>query len=118
RAKARRPVRALISDDLPTLERPANATSMPRDAGSASKTPAAATKFHSPANSRRPSSLSAAEKSDGSAAELTGPSQRLGLRRAPPEPKSEHAVPPQTRVAPDCERRRWTTGRAFGSATW
>ena len=42
RASARRPVSALIRLDLPTLERPAKAISMPRIGGSASTEPAAA----------------------------------------------------------------------------
>ena len=42
RASARRPVSALIRLDLPTLERPANAISMPRIGGSAVDEPAAA----------------------------------------------------------------------------
>src|SRR5581483_1899214 len=59
RARLLRPVRALIRLDLPTLERPANAISTPRIAGSEAGVPAAAVKRHSPANRRRPASSSA-----------------------------------------------------------
>src|SRR5436189_1791792 len=58
RASALRPVSALIRLDLPTLERPANAISMPRMAGNTASEPAAATKRHSLANSLRPRSIS------------------------------------------------------------
>src|SRR5947209_7364285 len=58
RASALRPVSALIRLDLPTLERPANAISMPRIGGSTAIALAAATKRHSPANSLRPRSIS------------------------------------------------------------
>src|SRR5215813_10428739 len=62
RASARRPVSALISLDLPTLERPATAISMPRMRGSAAADPAAAANCQSPANSLRPASISARVK--------------------------------------------------------
>src|SRR5579863_6665344 len=62
RASARRPVSALISDDLPTLERPAKAISGPAIGGSDSGELAAEAKFQSPAKSRRPASISALEK--------------------------------------------------------
>src|SRR5437879_981801 len=62
RARARRPVRALIRLDLPTLERPANAISTPRIGGSAAAEPAAKTNCQSPANSLRPASISARVK--------------------------------------------------------
>src|SRR6516225_3889850 len=58
RASALRPVSALIGLDLPTLDRPAKATSAPAMAGSTSIEPAAAVKRHSAANSRRPASIS------------------------------------------------------------
>src|ERR1700688_294137 len=58
RARLLRPVRALTRLDLPTLERPANAISVPRIGGSETAEPAAATKRHSPANRRRPASIS------------------------------------------------------------
>ena len=45
RASALRPVSALIRLDLPTLERPANAISVPRIGGSEAGEPAAATKL-------------------------------------------------------------------------
>src|SRR5207247_9752669 len=117
RANARRPVSALISDDLPTLERPAKAISGPADEGSASNVPTAATNLHCPANKRRPASISTAEKSGDCVVALTG-SRPV---RVPLEPKLRHAVPPQARVVCDfdqCGRRRWTIGRAFGSAMW
>src|SRR5215470_3752517 len=58
RASAFLPVSALIRLDLPTLERPANAISMPRIGGKAAIALAAATKRQSPANSLRPRSTS------------------------------------------------------------
>src|SRR6476660_922484 len=63
RASALRPVSALIRLDLPTLERPANATSMPAIGGSVSIEGEAQTNFHSPAKSFRPSSISFASVS-------------------------------------------------------
>src|SRR5512138_1838634 len=63
RASALRPVSALIRLDLPTLERPANATSMPAIGGSVSIDGEAQTNFHSPAKSFRPSSISFASMS-------------------------------------------------------
>src|SRR6185436_10373109 len=69
RAKALRPVSALIRLDLPTLERPATAISTPRGGGNDSTEPAAVAKRHSWANKRRPASSSGGEKSD---AVLTG----------------------------------------------
>src|SRR5262245_36416650 len=57
RARTRRPVSALIRLDLPTLERPANATSTPSIGGSEAIDPAAALNCHSPANNLRPMSL-------------------------------------------------------------
>src|SRR5674476_1646089 len=58
RASALRLVSALTRLDLPTLERPAKAISTPRIGGSETYDEAAATKLHSPANRRRPSSIS------------------------------------------------------------
>src|SRR5215510_2334113 len=58
RASALRPVSALIRLDLPTLERPANAISIPRIGGKTASEPAAAVKRQSPANSLRPRSIS------------------------------------------------------------
>src|SRR5260370_22262324 len=84
RASARRPVSALIRLDLPTLDRPAKAISMPRIGGSATAEPAAAANCQSPANSLRPASISArvneeAEVSDGaSGGVLTRSRSRLG----------------------------------------
>src|SRR6516225_11717658 len=49
--------------DLPTLERPAKATSGLAMGGSEASDPAAERKRHSPAKSRRPASISSAEKS-------------------------------------------------------
>ncbi len=46
RARLLRPVSALSRLDLPTLERPASAISVPRAAGSEAGEPAAATKRH------------------------------------------------------------------------
>src|SRR3954451_23075227 len=58
RASALRPVSALMRLDLPTLERPANATSMPAIGGSVSIEGEAQMNFHSPAKSFRPCSIS------------------------------------------------------------
>src|SRR5206468_1047189 len=63
RASALRPVSALIRLDLPTLERPANATSKPAIGGSVSIEGEAQTNFHSPAKSFRPASISFASMS-------------------------------------------------------
>src|SRR6187551_2832760 len=63
RASALRPVSALIRLDLPTLERPANATSMPAIGGRVSIEGEAQTNFQSPAKSFRPSSTSFASVS-------------------------------------------------------
>src|SRR5262249_34493612 len=56
------PVSALIRLDLPTLERPAKAISMPHIGGSAASDPAAAVNCHSLANSLRPRSISSGVK--------------------------------------------------------
>jgi hypothetical protein len=63
RASALRPVSALISEDLPTLERPAKATSSPCIAGSVVEEAAAHMNCQSPANSLRPASISSRVKS-------------------------------------------------------
>src|SRR5438477_6649176 len=63
RASALRPVSALIRLDLPTLERPANATSMPAIGGRVSIEGEAQTNCQSPANSFRPCSISFASMS-------------------------------------------------------
>src|SRR5688500_10045725 len=63
RASALRPVSALIRLDLPTLERPANATSTPAIGGSVSIEGEAQMKVHSPANSFLPSSTNFASDS-------------------------------------------------------
>src|SRR5438093_996993 len=63
RASALRPVSALIRLDLPTLERPAKATSTPAIGGSVSIEGEAQTNFQSPAKSFRPSSMSFASVS-------------------------------------------------------
>src|SRR5271168_4530022 len=63
RAKALRPVSALMRLDLPTLDRPANAISGAAIPGSDLSELAAVAKFHSPANSRRPMSSSVLENS-------------------------------------------------------
>src|SRR5258706_2499652 len=63
RASALRPVSALIRLDLPTLERPANATSMPAIGGSVSIEGEAQKNCQSPANSFRPCSISFASVS-------------------------------------------------------
>ncbi len=60
RARFLRPVSALSRLDLPTLERPASAISVPRIFGSETADPAAAANCHSPANRRRPASISLA----------------------------------------------------------
>src|SRR5437016_6089401 len=59
RARLLRPVSALIRLDLPTLERPAKATSTPCIGGNEAGAPAAPTNRHSPAKRRRPASISA-----------------------------------------------------------
>src|SRR3984893_17421252 len=63
RASALRPVSALIRLDLPTLERPANATPMPAIGGSVSLEGEAQKNCQSPANSFRPCSISFASMS-------------------------------------------------------
>src|SRR5215475_8105370 len=55
-------VSALMRLDLPTLERPTNAISLPLIVGSEAADPAAETKRHSDANSRRPAPISPAVK--------------------------------------------------------
>src|SRR5215475_992063 len=62
RASELRPVSALIRLDLPTLERPAKAISMPRIGGSTASDPAAAVNCQSPAKSLRPRSISSGVK--------------------------------------------------------
>src|SRR6185369_8080974 len=62
RAKALRPVRALIRLDLPTFERPAKAISRPATGGKSPTEAQARENVHCPANSRRPVSISLAEK--------------------------------------------------------
>src|SRR5579871_5852804 len=63
RARLLRPVSALMSEDLPTLERPAKATSAPAIGGSVSIEGAAQVNCQSPANSLRPRSISFASMS-------------------------------------------------------
>src|SRR5665213_4416680 len=63
RASALRPVSALIREDLPTLERPAKATSIPAIGGSVSIEGEAQTNCQSPANSFRACSISFASGS-------------------------------------------------------
>src|SRR6266699_1446067 len=63
RASVLRPVSALIRLDLPTLERPAKATSRPAIGGSVSIEGEAQKNCQSPANSFRPSSISFASMS-------------------------------------------------------
>src|SRR6185312_2330144 len=63
RARLLRPVSALIREDLPTLERPANAISSPAIGGSVSIEGEAQTNCQSPANSFRPASISFASVS-------------------------------------------------------
>ena len=60
RARPPRPVNALISDDLPTLERPAKATSGAPTGGRPSDRAAAKKKSHGPANNFRPASIQSA----------------------------------------------------------
>src|SRR5213080_2580338 len=76
RASALRPVSALIRLDLPTLERPANATSMPAIGGSASIEGEAQKNCQSPANSFRPCSINFA-------------SMAVVMRRLPLEAQSQ-----------------------------
>src|SRR5499427_11142742 len=61
-ARPLRLVSALMRLDLPTLERPTNAISLPLIEGSETVDPAAETKRHSDANSRRPAPISPAVK--------------------------------------------------------
>src|SRR6187431_283736 len=63
RARLLRPVSALIRLDLPTLERPANATSIPVILGRPSSALAAHRNCQSPANNFRPALISADVKS-------------------------------------------------------
>ena len=62
---------ALISDDFPTLERPANATSMPDTGGSCSGFATPMRKFHGWAKRRRPASSRAASAALIEGVELT-----------------------------------------------
>src|SRR5882724_13260542 len=64
RASALRPVSALIRLDLPTLERPAKAISVPRMGGRDSNELAAQMNCQSPANNLRPVSISDLLNSD------------------------------------------------------
>src|SRR5215475_1160599 len=63
RARLLRPVNALMREDLPTLERPAKATSMAPIGGSVSIEGAAHLNCQSPAKSLRPCSISFASMS-------------------------------------------------------
>src|SRR5580704_944759 len=63
RASALRPVSALMREDLPTLERPAKATSRAAIGGSVSIEGEAQTNCQSPANNFRPASISFASGS-------------------------------------------------------
>src|SRR5438105_2702613 len=63
RASALRPVSALIRLDLPTLERPAKAISIPAGGGSDSTEAAAQMNCQSPAKMRRPCSINSAAAS-------------------------------------------------------
>ena len=57
RASAARPVSALMSEDLPTFDRPAKAISGAPIGGKPSERAAAKMNSHSPANSLRPASV-------------------------------------------------------------
>src|SRR6516164_7113988 len=63
RASAFWPTNALISDDLPTFERPAKATSMPADGGKDAADPLPARNRHGLAKRRRPASMALASSS-------------------------------------------------------
>ena len=80
RASARRPVNALTRLDLPTLERPAKATSTPSRTGRTPSEPAAATNRHSAANSLRPASISAAVNSGAARSGSRGGGSRMHPR--------------------------------------
>src|SRR5262249_3591309 len=104
RARFLRPVRALIRLDLPTLDRPAKAISMPRIGGSDAGVPAAATKCHSPANRRRPASISARVK----VLDVIG--SRVSLASCPaqglcPDRRGRTRVPGVTQKSDDVRRR-------------
>src|SRR5215475_4434924 len=109
RASARRPVRALIRLDLPTLERPAKAISMPRIGGSAAAVPAAKTNCQSPANSLRPASISARVKGEPEASDGSGEvmsTSRLRLRHFFFEKALEEvldAFPPALELVPQLD---------------
>src|SRR5665213_1475073 len=82
RAKFLRPVRALIRLDLPTLERPDSAISVPRIGGSDTGEPAAAENCQSTAKSLRPaSSWSRVNSSIGTAPGGGRTSLRRNVRR-------------------------------------
>src|SRR5690348_15648659 len=88
RASAFCPASALIRLDLPTLERPANAISMPRILGSDSSELAAVAKRHSCANRSRPFSRSADENSDAALTAI-----KLGCRPSNVIRREAHSMP-------------------------
>src|SRR5580692_5974480 len=96
RANAWRPVNALMRLDLPTLERPAKAISGAVIGGTEASEPAAEMKCQSPANKRRPASISASENS---------PMGRIVSPTAPEKAKRGHPVPFLT--------RRWLVAKSL-----
>src|ERR1700676_1384507 len=109
RASARRPVSALMSDDLPTLDRPAKAISGPAIGGSDWSELSADRKFHSPANRRRPASISAWEK-----ASITSPASLTSCRFLLVRRRRRRVVEPKRRPggapALGCGRRAANPG--------
>src|SRR5215467_1121398 len=105
RASAFLPVSALIRLDLPTLERPANAISMPRIGGKAAIALAAATKRQSPANSLRPRSIS------------SGVNCRVGKGAGTVRPLGKVSRAPCPRQESEAHRAR-TRGHGAASCCW
>ena len=81
RASVVRPVSALISDDLPTLERPAKAISGAPIGGRPSDLAAAKKKSQGPANSLRPASIASGAKPASSAGGHVVCARRTSLLR-------------------------------------
>src|SRR5262249_52593616 len=118
RARLLRPVSALMREDLPTLERPAKATSSPAIGGSVSIEGEAQTNCQSRANSLRPASISFASMSvvmrsvpsnvrpwPSLRAKRSNPSSRQGthglLRRFAPRNDEEEALRFRLGLFPD-----------------
>src|SRR5882724_84411 len=104
RASALRPVSALIRLDLPTLERPANATSMPAIGGSVSIEGEAQKNCQSPANNLRPCSIRSAS--------ISAVIRRLPVHR------HGRACPGHPRLSFRQYRKTWMPGTRPGMTSW